>query len=125
MHDTRLSHPDSRQFIATLRRRAADMEAVGGAAVGTAAFVLIAEIEQFLSEKDEELLTLSQAEQQSGYSYEHLRKLVASGVVPNHGRKGSPRIRRSELPRKSGPLMAVYDAAKDVSNFLASKRSAA
>lgn len=125
MHEVKMYHPDRKQFIGDLRRRAADMEAVGGVAVGNAAFVLIAEMEQFLSERDEELLTLSQAEQQSGYSYEHLRKLVASGVVPNHGRKGSPLIRRSELPRKPAPPITVYDAAKDVSHFLAAKRSAA
>lgn len=50
----------------------------------------------------EELLSLHQAAAESGYSVDRLQKLVASGEIPNAGRKGKPAIRRSDLPRKPG-----------------------
>jgi hypothetical protein len=36
----------------------------------------------------------------SRYSVEHLRKMVAPGTIPNAGEKGRPRIRRSDLPTR-------------------------
>lgn len=51
---------------------------------------------------DNEALTIAQAVEASGYSADHLRALVASGEIPNAGRKGSPRIRRRDLPVKPG-----------------------
>ncbi len=126
MHVMKLYTTDSRQFLASLGRRAADMEMVGGNAVGAAARVLIGEMERFLAERDAELLTLQQAERESGYTYDHLRRLVASGSIPNHGRKGKPLVRRGELPKKSARSTASsFDAAADVAQFRAAKRSAA
>ena len=49
---------------------------------------------------DDKELTITAASAASGYSCDHLRALVASGEIPNAGRKGSPRIRRGDLPRK-------------------------
>ena len=49
---------------------------------------------------DDEELTITVASAVSGYSCDHLRALVASGEIPNAGRKGSPRIRRKDVPRK-------------------------
>ncbi len=49
---------------------------------------------------DDEELTITVASAASGYSCDHLRALVATGEIPNAGRKGSPRIRRKDLPRK-------------------------
>lgn len=53
-------------------------------------------------ERAEEKLTIPQAAGESGYSRDHLRSLVASGEIPNAGRKGAPRIRRKDLPMKPG-----------------------
>lgn len=125
MHVMKLYTTDSRQFLANLGRRAADMETVGGPAVGAVARVLLGEMEKFLAARDAELLTLDQAEKESGYSYDHLRKMIAAGTLPNHGRKGKPLVRRSELPKKPTSKKAPYDAAKDVADFLSTKRSAA
>ena len=47
-------------------------------------------------------LTLSEAARESGYSEDHLRHKVAEGEIPNAGRKGAPRIRKCDLPRKPG-----------------------
>ena len=50
-----------------------------------------------------DVLTLEQAVEISGYSYSHLQDLVASGAIPNVGKKGSPRVLRKDLPRKPSP----------------------
>ena len=60
------------------------------------------ELDLAAREHDAEELTIPAAAEASGYSRDHLRALVASGEIPNSGRKGSPRIRRSGLPIKPG-----------------------
>ena len=66
------------------------------------------EIDAAQRDDDAEMLTLEAAERESGYSRDRLRHMVADGDVPNAGRKGAPRIRRGDLPRKSrAPLRAV------------------
>ena len=49
-----------------------------------------------------EALTLDQAAEIGGYSYSHLQHLLADGEIDNVGEKGSPRIRRCDVPRKPG-----------------------
>jgi hypothetical protein len=49
-----------------------------------------------------EELSLQPAAVESGYSSEHLGRLVREGAVPNAGRPNAPRIRRCDLPRKPG-----------------------
>ena len=48
-----------------------------------------------------ETLTLRDAAEESGYSYSAIQKMVASGELTNLGDKGSPRVRRGDLPRKA------------------------
>jgi len=55
-----------------------------------------------LAREREATLTLEQAAQESGYSADHLRHLVAEGTVPNAGRRGAPRVRRGDLPTRPG-----------------------
>ena len=62
---------------------------------------LAAEVEGALKDDRDETLTIAQAALESGYSSEHLRKLVASGTIPNAGAKGRPRIRRRDLRARS------------------------
>jgi len=59
-----------------------------------------AELTTAARDHDDEELTITAASAASGYSQDHLRALVATGEIPNAGRKGSPRIRRKDLPRK-------------------------
>lgn len=47
-------------------------------------------------------LTLEEAAVESGYTKEHLGRLVREGTIPNAGTKGSPLILRRHLPRKPG-----------------------
>ena len=49
-------------------------------------------------------LTLTEASELSGYSVDHLARLVRDGKIPNAGRPRAPRIRRGDLPRRAGTL---------------------
>jgi hypothetical protein len=62
------------------------------------------DLERALAEYDLEALTLQRAADESGYSYGHLQRLVSDGELENIGTSGSPRVRRGDLPRKSGKL---------------------
>jgi hypothetical protein len=52
----------------------------------------------------DELLTLADAALASGYSADHLGRLVRAGKLPNRGRPNAPRVRRADLPHKLGGL---------------------
>ena len=60
--------------------------------------------------REEELLDLRQASIESGYSADHLGRLVRDGKLPNAGRRNAPKIRRIDLPRRPDQ---VTSAAKD------------
>jgi hypothetical protein len=60
-----------------------------------------AQLESAAREHALEALTLDEARNESGYSYSALQKMVASGELENVGNKGSPRVRRGDLPRKA------------------------
>ena len=49
-----------------------------------------------------EELTVAQAAEESGYSEEHLRRLIRQGSISNVGSPNAPRIPRCDLPRKPG-----------------------
>ena len=59
---------------------------------------------------DEEL-TLEAAAAESGYSRDRLRHMVADGEIQNAGRRGAPRIRRGDLPRKKSKKCDPFDPA--------------
>lgn len=80
----------------TLRRWAAADEAA------TAWEAAATELESALAESGEQLLNLQAAAAESGYSAEHLGRLVRQGRIPNAGRPNAPRIRLCDLPRKPG-----------------------
>lgn len=52
-----------------------------------------------------ETLSLTEAAERSGYSREHLGRLVRAGTIPNAGRPNAPRIRTSDLPHKATSLL--------------------
>ena len=59
------------------------------------------ELEQAWGVFGDETLSLAEAARVSGYSPDHLGHLVKDGKIPNAGRSGAPRIRRSDLPQKN------------------------
>lgn len=60
------------------------------------------ELTGVLSDIDSQLLNLEQAAAVSGYSADHLGRLIRQGKIPNAGRKNAPKVRRADLPIKSG-----------------------
>lgn len=60
------------------------------------------ELDATLTETEQELLNLQQAAQRSGYSSDHLGRLVREGKIANAGRQHAPRIKTGDLPRKPG-----------------------
>jgi hypothetical protein len=63
---------------------------------------LLADLEEAILANGDELLTLSEAARLSGYTADHLGRLVRDGKIANAGRPHAPRIRRGALPRKHG-----------------------
>ena len=72
-------------------------------------------LEGALRAEADETMTLAEAALSSGYSVDHLRHLIASGELPQSGRKGAPRVRRADLPKKAKPRPSptLYDADAD------------
>ena len=71
-------------------------------------------LEDLLRSEAEQLLTLPEAARLSGYSADHLGRLVREGTIPNAGRPGSPRIARGDVPVKPG-IVALDHAESDLS----------
>jgi hypothetical protein len=86
-------------LLAHWRAHAAEIEAY--AQPPAAAFRRAADqLEAVLQSADAKPLTLEQAAAESGYSVDHLGRLIRQRRIPNAGRKNAPRIVRSDLPRK-------------------------
>ena len=109
------------ELVMTWRQRAAQLDPYAPSAAH-ALRETARELEEAIRADGSELLTLSEAALISGYSVDHLGRLVRDGRLPNHGRAHKPLLRRADLPRKpsalsSGPENA-YDVAADVRSLL-------
>ena len=83
------------------RRKAKSLRRYGGETPATAIERCAEELEATLVERDETTLSLVEAARESGYSRDHLGRLVRDGKIPNAGRPNAPRIARRDLPRKA------------------------
>ena len=93
------------EFLARWQQRRDDYDRLT-AAVEARALIdqLLGELELLFAEEEEHALTLTEAARESGYSQDHLARLVREGTIPNAGRSRAPRIRRKDLPRKASSL---------------------
>src|SRR5687768_11660431 len=115
------------ELAATWRSRATELRRWAAAEGAACALEGAArELEAALRGQGEELLTLAQAARESGYSDEHVGRMVRMGKIPNAGRPSAPRVRRADLPKRlsrtvvlRGPV--AYDAVADARS-LASRR---
>ena len=76
------------------------------------------ELEAALRTVADDALDLATAARESGYSASRLRHMVAAGTLANAGRKGAPRIRRGDLPRKRRGCSGPFDAAATARDLL-------
>jgi predicted DNA-binding transcriptional regulator AlpA len=77
---------------------------------------LLADLALATAEHHTALLTLTQAAHVSGYSADHLGRLVRIGELTNYGRSHAPRVRSGDLPRRlrrSVGAPSDYDPAAD------------
>jgi hypothetical protein len=112
-----LTVPTLGALVLQWRTLADILKAEGCLDVASARERCAAELETCLHIIDSQALSVEQAAGESGYSAEHLRRLLRDKPALNAGRRGKPLIRRSDLPRKatikvveSGPLMYDVDA---------------
>ena len=102
------------------RRQAKSLRRYGGETSATAIERCADDLEATLVERDETTFSLVEASRESGYSADHLGRLVRDGKIPNAGRPGAPRIARRDLPRKAHappePRLAETPRPRDVSN---------
>lgn len=79
---------------------------------------IVRDLEALFAAEEEAVLTLEEAAAASGYSTEHLSRLIRQGKLPNAGRWQAPRIRAGDLPRKPATNLAprgpgLYDPDTD------------
>ena len=118
---TRVSGRKSvRKLSAAWRRRAKALRRYGSESPAVALERCAEELDATLVERDETTYSLVEAARESGYSADHLGRLVRDGKIPNAGRPGAPRIARRDLPRKAHappePRLAETPRPRDVSN---------
>lgn len=87
---------------------------------------LLAELDRLTDSAASEALSLTRAAAESGYSADHLGRLVREGKLANVGRPNAPRVRRADLPRKparrlASPAVHSYDPSTDA-RFLLARR---
>lgn len=70
-------------------------------------------LEHELAAADNATMTLTEAAIASGLSKDHIRHQLASGSLPNAGKKGRPRVRAGDLPRKAARRQSGYDPRAD------------
>jgi hypothetical protein len=77
---------------------------------------ILDDVRQCVGAQNETTLTLRQSAAETGYSVDHLARLIRQGRIPNSGRRGAPRIRVADLPpaRKfAGKRSVSYDVNAD------------
>ena len=84
---------------------------------------LLAELDQIADNGANELLPLHRAAAESGYSADHLGRLLRDGKLANAGRVNAPRIRRGDLPIKVRHAVALdaersYDPDTDARSLV-------
>jgi hypothetical protein len=91
------------ELIARWRQRADDWRRLTALVDGaTLIEELLADVVDVFDNEREILLTLDNAAARSGYSPDHLARLIRQHRIPNSGRRGAPRIRLDDLPIRAG-----------------------
>lgn len=115
-----------RDLSAAWRARAADLARYGADAIARALATVADELDAALQCEATVTLSLTQAATESGYSINHLARLVRAGVIRNAGTGRKPRIRRADLPKRVRRVAAkqpqLYDVDADARSLLSATR---
>ena len=106
---------DARQLLdlaSDWRHKAGILRDYGAAAQAAALETCAVQLTDAIRAWQDELLTLEQAVEETGYSYSSLQQKVAAGDIPNVGSKGRPRVRRYDLPRKTPTPALLLDSGE-------------
>jgi|SRR5215207_5393815 len=110
--------------VAEIRSKAAELrDSFGDEARARALEWAALRVERAIREQAEEPLTLAQAAARSGYSADHLARLIRDGKLTNVGRRGAPRVHAGDLPtrpsrRVVAPRPSGYDPIADARTLL-------
>ena len=106
------------ELIDHWQARRDELDTLGAQVTAAALFdEILADIRLLLQGQGEELLNLTQAAEVSGYTADHLGRLVRSGTIPNQARFRAPKIRRADVPIRPGRIAngpaKAYDPLAD------------
>lgn len=111
------------------REQAKELERYQAHAQAATLQLCAAQLDETARRIDDGVFSLADASRRSGYSVDHLSKLVATNRIPNAGRKGKPLIRAGDLPKKASrrmrDAMPTYDPAADARSLRSRATSAA
>jgi hypothetical protein len=110
------------ELLAKWRQEAELLDGYGASQQAIACKRHADELDAALRSLADSALDLTTAARESGYSPGRLRHLVAEGAIPNAGQKGSPRIRRADLPTKRRLVGGGFDAAATARDILKVER---
>ena len=105
-----------RDLVSVWRQRAEMLRQYGAEQAARTAETLADELESTLRSQDDECLTLDEAAEASGFSRDHLSRLIREGKIPNAGKPHAPRICRADLPRKTGRTLLVAGRYGDLAD---------
>ena len=103
------SMKDARDLIARWSARRADFARLHALVDGSSLIdEILSDLEQLAARTDEEGLTLAQASKRCGYAPDSLSRLIRQEKLTNIGRRGAPRVRASELPKRPSNKLAEH-----------------
>lgn len=115
LHEDGISSPA--ELPAVWRARAEILEQNGAEGQATAIKRCAEQLELALNCQGDVLLTTDEAAALSGYSRDHLRKLIRTGKIPSSGTPRRLLVRQADLPRRPRQVASSsprpYDAHAD------------
>lgn len=116
--------PLMQRLASTWRERAVALRKFGAAdGPATAYECAAAELDSAIAQLTDEPLSIREAAMVSGYSSDHISRMIRGGKLANAGRVNAPRVRRGDLPikpgrRLAGEAAAGYDPRTDARTLL-------
>jgi hypothetical protein len=105
-------------LITRWREQAVALRRYGASGQAEALEQCAGELALALQQAEEDLLSLQAAARLSGFSADHLGRLVRQGKLENYGRPHAPRVRRGDLPQKPAGLAPRRSGAADMSSLI-------